>query len=145
MSPLLVAIRILEATGAGTNDEEMCRISEDNTGRFDNIVFNRSFNRNDGLLSVTDEGMDDTEAWEEERVEIRLDTQTVSFFVYNYYESKEEVAEHYDGDAPWVDELSFVEFDFSEIPFDQIDVLEDIINKHSNGIKTTDGVYTWIY
>lgn len=78
----VIAIRLLESTGARLTPEEL-RVAND---RFkDDAPFEGDANRNDGLISITKEGIENTRGWEEGRVILNLDDETVAFNVCGYY------------------------------------------------------------
>ena len=82
--PILKAIRILEATGAGLTQHE----KEEAKKLFPNIRFASCGGRNDGLIAISKEGMKETRQWEEARVTIDLDKEMVIFNAW-WKDSKE--------------------------------------------------------
>lgn len=140
-APLDLAVRALELTGAGVNEKEYERIRLDNTGKFSGIRFQNASNRNDGLISVTEEGIEETRRWEEGRVTINLDSETVNFSVYWDY-AEEEYEDNFDGDFM---DLPEYDFDFSEIPFAKFGDLEAIIDQYPDGFRNPEGyAIRWI-
>lgn len=102
---VLYAIRLLEHTGAGLthfnpSEEEkeqaknlykseyyekwLARPSERKTAMdmFPNEVFKNCYGRNEGLLAITEYGINETRDWEEGRVTIDIGEQRVGFDVY---------------------------------------------------------------
>ena len=80
------AILLLQTTGAGlevseVNDElEYAKeFLEDNEETFK--LFKTHIDRNEGLICINPEEMDNTERWEEGRVTINIDTKTIDFDV----------------------------------------------------------------
>ena len=101
----LYAIRLLESTGAGLTDfnpsdeekETMKKYYKEDyykkwletpnelkiaKNHFPNEDFKECEGRNEGLLCVTESGMEETRKWEEARVTINIDTNTVDFDAY---------------------------------------------------------------
>ena len=110
INKLKVAVEILQATGAGINEEERQNIAKDKTGRFNNISFQECENRNTGLLSVTEHGMEETRKWEEGRVTVDISTEEFTFDVMN-------IMVNADFEDCW-------ESDASQLPDIQIDLTE---------------------
>lgn len=136
------AIRLLELTGAGVNSSERMRIDNDVTGKFAGIEFKDCINRNEGLLAVTKEGIDETRYWEEGRVTIHLDTHTINFDVLWYIDAEiyEEEYEESAEDIPLVDD-----FDFTHISFKDLYKLVGLIDTHTDGVRFADGaIVRWI-
>lgn len=73
------ACRLLHDTGAGFNPEEIGRIRYQRDSRVNAFPLWPSTNRNNGLLSITQEGIETTEQWEEGRVTILMDTGEIDF------------------------------------------------------------------
>lgn len=86
---VLYAIRILEHTGAGLTDNSPSELKMAQN-MFPNESFQECKGRNFGLLSITDAGMLETRSWEEGRVTINLDNNTINFAVYWEYDPDEE-------------------------------------------------------
>lgn len=137
------AIRLLESTGAGYDAEERFRIEQSEDEFLKNLTVNDCIDRNRGILSVTDEGMNNTRSWEEGRVSIDISSELVYFDVYSEIEDKD-WDEYYDDWHPvLVDEDSFKWSDF-EIPFVDISEFAKAVSK-IDGIKTTRcSTITWI-
>lgn len=137
------AIRLLESTGAGYDAEERFRIEQSEDEFLKNLKVNDCIDRNRGILSVTEEGMNDTRSWEEGRVSIDISSKLVYFNVYSEIED-DEWDDYYDDWHPvLVDEDSFKWPDF-EIPFVDITKFAKAVSK-IDGIKTTRcSTITWI-
>ena len=83
MDPVEKAIRILEVTGAGlTKDEFTEAYPESKYKLFTNI--------NDGLIAISEEGMLETQNWEEARVTINLTTKMVDMGGVYYLDEVDE-------------------------------------------------------
>lgn len=147
--PLLLAVRMLESTGAGVNPEERARISADR--RFDGIGFQDCSNRNAGILSVTDDGMEETERWEEGRVTVHIDSQSFDFGVY-YDEYMREWMDDCEYEDNVTAEKAYhqfpqIDYEMDEIPFSEIDTLGDVYNRslEAGGFRTSgDWIVLWI-
>ena len=128
-----IAVELLQATGAGINEDERSRIDADKSGRFDNIHFNEATNRNDGLIAVTDEGIEETRSWEEGRVTIDLASESFAFDVFWRY-LQEEFKEEYECDE--CDDFPERDFDFCEsTPFSDITKVEELMNECPDGYR----------
>lgn len=75
------ACRLLHDTGAGFNHEEVDRIRYQKDSRVNTFPLWPARDRNRGLLAITQEGIEETERWEESRVTIYLDSGAVYFDV----------------------------------------------------------------
>lgn len=74
---LAETVRLLELTGGGIDAEERKRIMQDFAGRFGEIEFKDAVSRDEGLISVSEEGIERTRYFEDGRVEIHLDKKFV--------------------------------------------------------------------
>ncbi len=117
--PVLKAIRLLEATNAGLTPNEKVYAGQKLEG-FDSNQFQDAINRNEGLISISVEGMTETQRWEEERVTIHLDNQLIEFGACfsssdedEYCEDDEETEEEYEALPVYARDIS--EFSFNEI------------------------------
>lgn len=86
--PLLKAIRCLEKTGAGLTKFEL----EDVKKLYPNKTFKKATDRNNGLISISKNGMDETRKWEEGRVTIDIINNILNFDVF-FTETNEEFKE----------------------------------------------------
>lgn len=105
------AILLLQTTNAGLTEDEF-KWAEENINQFDeykDILF-RAVNRNEGLIALSEEGMNETESWEEARVTIYLDTKKIDLDTFFIYESIEEFIENYSQEE--ADNLSDFPYDF---------------------------------
>ena len=75
------ACRLLHDTGAGFNHEEIDRIRYQKDSRVNTFPLWPARDRNRGLLAITQEGIEETERWEESRVTIYLNSGAVCFDV----------------------------------------------------------------
>lgn len=154
------AVKLLEQTGGGINDAEMERIKNDDTNKFVGIDFKGCIDRNMGLISVTDIGIADTQRWEESRIEINIESQTINFYVYWSDDIDSFIS--YQFEDVVVQDLSMNEKEallvqdgmrrlkwqwenFEEIPFEEFYMIEELVNNNTNGFYTPEMlVITWI-
>lgn len=69
------AIRLLEETGAGLTENEF-------NEEFTNKEYKQAVDRNEGLIAISQEGISETQKWEEARVEIHIDTKMLNLKIY---------------------------------------------------------------
>lgn len=139
------AVELLEATGGGVNETERAAI-EAAQDKFGHITFKGCTNRNEGLISVTESGMESTRRWEEGRVTIDLTNETIDFFVMWTCEGKTYDNEFGEDECRF-EKLPIVDIDFSRLGFDDIDYAEEIYRNNSSGIRQKndpDCVIGWI-
>ena len=143
ISPLRIAVEILQRTGAGVPQDERARIDSDTTGRFKKIEFAEAKSRNDGLIAVTEEGMNETRAWEEGRVEIDIGNETVNFMVL--YEMSNSEYEEYEGENEVID-IPSVDYDFfSPCKFSDFHKFVDIVVSNPQGVRIGENhIIGWI-
>ena len=143
---LKMAVELLEDTGGGVNESEREEIQKQ-AEKFGHIKFRDCTNRNEGLLSVTDHGKEETRKWEEGRVTIDLGTETFNFDVL-WYDSPEDFFEEYcdESDDREFEDLTECPFDLSSVPFADIDELISFVDLHRDGVraKNEELVLHWI-
>ena len=84
-----------------------------------------NYSRNDGLIALSEHGMNDLQGWSEGDVYINLDTDQVDFCVYSGYEDvKEYIEERKSWDEDFDEnEMKYIpKFDFSLGSFDVSDI-----------------------
>lgn len=139
---LKTAVKILETTGAGINDIERSRIDKE-PDKYVDIKFNDAISRNEGLISVTEIGKEQTRSWEEGRITIDISSETFFFDVYHLIDKSEYEYEFYNGIA--FDKLKECPYDFSvAIPFSEIDNLLSYILDNRYPMRYHDDVILWI-
>lgn len=123
----MYAVKLLEKTGAGINEYEKERIIKE--GHFDSKEFNDCIDRNEGIIAITKDGINETRFWEEGRVTIYLDEKRVDFDVFfrerTYVWEREQ--EEY-GKNIRLEDIPRVNVNFSDIKFEKFDELFDIIS-----------------
>ena len=92
----LLAIRALESTGAGLPEYvdgtgDYTRIH--NIKKYSTLMFEKSTNRNNGIIGCFPDSIKDTQDWAEGTVIINLDDMSILFDVFSYYESVEDIKE----------------------------------------------------
>ena len=123
---LLFAIRLLEETGAGVNDIEKTRkLLEDQTM---NLKLKPCINRNEGIIGITKEDIEETKYWEEGRLTIDIEKKTVDFDVIREY-TLEELKENYDEEEIKELDIKEINKNFKNIPFEDIFELKAFIDK----------------
>jgi len=159
VSDEIKAIQLLQTTGAGLMEDEYNKLNEE-----DKKYCSLATNRNLGLISFTDESMEETRKWEEGRLTIDIDfddkdydfygnKNLVDFEVY-FQVDEEEVNESYEEEikSGKLDLNNLTEFEFSleEMTLNDIRLfmskLDEIEN--NNGlfrVKGTDLIYQIIY
>lgn len=102
------AILLLQTTNAGLTEDEFKYAEENFKDHY--MLFKRAINRNEGLISITEDGMNETESWEEARVTIYLDDKKIDLDTFYIYESIEEFIENYSQEE--ADNLSDFPYEF---------------------------------
>lgn len=82
LDPVEKAIRLLEATGAGLAEDEL-------TDTYSIPEYKLATSRNDGLIAISEKGINITVKWEEARVTINLTTGSINMSDMFYDESDE--------------------------------------------------------
>lgn len=141
-----LAIRLLESTGAGINALERNYILADpELSKY--LPINECVDRNEGFLSITKKGMQDTRNWEEGRVIIDIGKRTILFRVY-WEITKEEYLDNLYGDLEHYERLPTIDYDLEkEIPFDKFEELKNLYTStvDTYGFKKPDGSFiAWI-
>lgn len=159
VSDEIKAIQLLQTTGAGLMEDEYNKLNEE-----DKKYCSLATNRNLGLISFTDEGMEETRKWEEGRLIIDIDFDDKDYDFYGnknlvdfevYFQiDEEEINESYEEEikSGKLDLNNLTEFEFSleEMTLNDIRLfmskLDEIEN--NNGlfrVKGTDLIYQIIY
>lgn len=150
---LQMAIDLLEATGAGINEDEKREIQKQ-PNTFGYLKFKDCVSRNSGLLSVTENGKAKTREWEEGRVTIDLATETFCFGVlcedsfedyveYYWDESQEKIQQRSISDEAAFKKLPECPFDLCSVPFDKVDDLIDFVESNRCA-RDGEMVLTWV-
>ena len=159
VSDEIKAIQLLQTTGAGLMEDEYNKLNEE-----DKKYCSLATNRNLGLISFTDEGMEETRKWEEGRLTIDIDFDDKDYDFYGnknlvdfevYFQiDEEEINESYEEEIKSgkldLNNLTKFEFSLEEMTLNDIRLfmskLDEIEN--NNGlfrVKGTDLIYQIIY
>ena len=82
LDPVEKAIRLLEVTGAGLTEDEL-------TDTYNTPKYMLATSRNDGLIAISEKGINETIKWEESRVTINLTTGSINMSDMFYDETDE--------------------------------------------------------
>ena len=116
---IVKAIKLLETTGAGLTKDELDNLNED----LKSLNFELANSRDDGLIAISEKGINETQDWEEARVEVHLDTQTLKLNLY--FEIKEdEIDEEY--------KIAKASMNYSEVSFSDFNKVKEEILEHIN-------------
>ena len=136
---IINAVKLLETTGAGLTDEEKEYMLETVPGA-DKISFKKAIDRNNGLISISEKGVDGTRLWEDVRVTIDLTSKTVDFQAVFQYNSKEEYKEVCKEECAYP---TYEDINFFSIPFDKFGEVKEficgLINQGIYGFQTPSG------
>lgn len=136
---LLYAIRALEATGAGLTEEERKYAA---TMGINTIACAECNGRNDGLLSITQEGMQSTRYWQEGAVYIYLDEKRISFNVFwkqRAWEWEHSQKEEYGNENAKASDLDMIYTNFDDIKFSKWDsIFETLKNREEPFVSNVD-------
>lgn len=139
-----LAVSLLEATGGGITEEERININK-KSAKYRGIKFRDAISRNEGLISVTENGIEETRGWEEGRVTIDLDSKTFNLQVAYVFSIKEYEDEFKDWFIVPTDELPKCKFNLSSVPFTDIDDLIRFVDENPNGaINENKTIYQWV-
>lgn len=157
VSDEIKAIQLLQTTGAGLLEQEYNTLNEE-----DKKYCSLATNRNLGLISFTEKGMEETRTWEESRLTITIDfddkeydfvgdKNRVDFEVY-FPTSREEIEEYYGEELKSgkinLDEVVEFNFDLQDMELNDIRLFMAKINQIENdfGIFKINGtLYQIIY
>jgi len=123
------AIKLLEGIGSGLTVEELNEANK----LYPSYEFKPAENRNNGLTTITHEGMNDTRKWEEGRISIDINNQTVMFSVLNSM-SESEYKNDYEGEPK---DTITGNFDIDEMTYADLEALE-LIGEEQSYFKLKD-------
>lgn len=120
----LKAVLLLQTTGAGLTEDERESVLAQN---FTNLT--PCYGRNEGLIAVTDKGIQSTRTWEEARVTIYLDEKRVEFDV-GYREKRWDYDRECDElDRPKFEALPVVEWNLRDIKLADFHLFEQLLTE----------------
>lgn len=126
-----IAVEMLQSTGAGIEDAE--RESIEGSPEYEGFNFKSCVGRNDGILCVTDEGVQENRIAAEYLIILNLDSETFSFDVASFL-TEPEYNNYVESGSPY-EELGDWDLDFAEIPLNKLKELKEIYAFNPNGIK----------
>lgn len=121
INSVLLAVRMLEATGAGFNETEIKLLEVSSSMFLKHYHVRKSINRNEGLISITKEGMADTCRYEEGRVTLDLYYQKMFFEVFRVDSVEDFLEWNEDYTEEDINKLSEWEGSTYEVPFDEVE------------------------
>lgn len=137
-----LAVELLSATGAGFNDEEVERVKK--IPEFAGIELQPAVNRNEGLLAITQEGIEETQRYAEETVIFDIGTEEIDFGLYFGYDKDdyiERFSEEEYNDLPEADSGLLR----PDLKYYEIEKLAELVKNYPNGFRELDGdVIEWI-
>ena len=131
---IIRAVRLLGLTGEGLtrnaidyaykNIKGFDLTLDDGKGFLSKCLIPITKGRNEGLIDISDEEMEDTRCWEEGRITVNIDSKTFDFNVLFKMSLKKFIEEYEDVK---IENLKEVPFDFENIPFNKIDELIEFV------------------
>lgn len=115
------AVLLLQETGAGFSQEELEQAKS--VDELSGIELKQTTGRNNGLLSITEKGMEDTRYWEEGRVTVDISSKTINFNVYCEVTEDERLENYHEK------EITELNVDIENIPFDDFSAFAELFNK----------------
>lgn len=127
ISPLITAIKMLEATGAGFNESELQSLEE--SGLLEKYEINKTdlkpcTGKSDGIIAITSKEIENTRYWEEHRA--ILDLYSLTFDLSGVFWDYD--PEEYDEEDFKKFKVTTIDFDIEEIPFDKIHYVIEQLN-----------------
>lgn len=126
----LKAIRLLECTGAKLTGEEAVFVNK--IAGLEQVLFDTDANRNDGIISVSENSIRETRQWQEGSLIIYLDEERLKFKVY--WENKRwewEKEQENNSDTPKVyKDLKQFAVAFDDIKFKTIDDFYEFVRNN---------------
>lgn len=133
--PIVLAVRLLETTGALMTTAEIAEMRK----RGVEEEFKSAVDRSDGLIAISETGMENTRYWEEARVDINLDEKIINFGALRVNSKSSYLAE-YEKTEEQHSQLPFTQNDFSRISFSDFNRIADellkMIDKGTYGLRT---------
>lgn len=116
----LEAIRLLEATGAGIDTEELELVRD----KYEDEEFVPTKGRNAGIINITEEKMNETRYWADATAIIDVGSETINIDAF-YDMDKEEFMEDMDVDESKMKKYPKINLSYNDIPYNEIYTLED--------------------
>lgn len=121
---VLKAVRLLQETGAGLPDDEK---QSSNAKDFSQITDFRD--RDNGIIAITNKGIDETRHWEEGRVAIYLDERRVDFDVVSRERKWEYDEEAKEWDYSEFAKLPLLEWNLRDIKFEDFSLFKQCMGE----------------
>ena len=144
-------IRFCEENGGGISGFEGGREHTYIQEMFPNCTFRQDgYSRNNGLIALSETGMQDLQDWSEGDVTIDVDAQMIYHYVFSCYDNIEEYNEER---KSWDDEYCGIEYnevpnigyDIGEISFDDIDkVIAALGSANANPVRNGTDIFELI-
>jgi len=144
---VLLAIRLLESTGAGINESELKEIIK---GRIcQGITFRTAIDRNSGLISVTEKGIEETRCWQEGQATIDLDNKRILFGVFWTIDWKEYLEEFDINPEENPEQIPVAienGIDIKDFSFEDVDAVIAMVKntEKTNILVDSETVYAWV-
>lgn len=136
--PVIYAVRLLEKTGALLQPDELTFAKENHPKE----TFEIATDRSDGLIQISEKGMQETRNWEESRIEIHLDEEVIYFGVYSLYD-KESYLQNYEEPEEAYQDLPVHSLNMVDFPFDEFaqfaKKLNSIMESDISSFRTPNG------
>lgn len=129
---VLYAIRLLEATGALMLPDEIDKVNPEFKGE----SFKFATDRTDGLIAISESGMEETRAWEEGNITIHLDEEVIYFGLVSTSNKETYMHERDEEDVEFL-ELPILPIDFTCISFEQFEMFYEKMDSFSQQEITT--------
>lgn len=126
-----MAINVLEETGATLTSEELDEVNKLYPGEFS--LEDVTVNRNNGLINITSEGINETRRWEEARVTVYAEDDKISFDALWYCE-EEELDEDLNEDE--IKRIPELDFELDNMTYDEFIEFQRIVSS-----AIDDGIY----
>ena len=122
-----IVIRTLEDFGARLKDRD---IEEAKKLYPERKFSNEDLDRNEGLIGITKESMDNTRSWEEARVNIFLTRRRFEIEGIFHYSDGKEIKDFYDHTDEEIESFkqNLFKIPTEEIEFERVDEIEDYVN-----------------
>ena len=128
---LVRAVRLLESTGAGLTDEELKAIE---TKRPDFSTPKECISRNNGLIAVSEKGINETIDWSEGTATISLEDGSVFFNVFDEYDDLDQMIGDFD---PYDEEIA----EAPQLDFDEVDLRMGKIKEFTSNFSDEKSLY----
>lgn len=124
---LLQAIRLLESTGAGLTEREITYAKTHD--ELKGIKFSEISGRNDGLIAISKDEINQTRTWQEYALYIYFDEERMSFKVFSKQSRWDYEKDNEDENMIKFDNLEKIDINFDDIKFSEINSFATLINE----------------